>query len=119
LEGSRVALDCARAAFLQYDRVVLSLKGGELYVLTLFADSMRSVRKFILEKAAASVLTTCLCICDHYLFLGSRLGNSLLLAFQTKDYQPLPTPISAKKPKIEHFSMKYQPVQTAINVCDF
>ncbi len=74
LEGSRVALDCAQAAFLQYDRVVLSLKGGELYVLTLFADSMRSVRQFHLEKAAASILTTCLCICDRYLFLGSRLG---------------------------------------------
>lgn len=106
-EGSRITLDCARAAFLQYDRVVLSLKGGELYVLTLFADSMRSVRKFHLEKAAASVLTTCLCICDSYLFLGSRLGNSLLLAFQTKDYNQHPTSFAAKKPKMEQFSLLF------------
>lgn len=109
-EGSRIALDCARAAFLQHDRVVLSLKGGELYVLTLFADSMRSVRKFHLEKAAASVLTTCLCICDNYLFLGSRLGNSLLLAFQTKDYNLYPTLLASKKPKLEQFSLAFDQV---------
>lgn len=110
LEGSRIALDCARAAFLQYDRVVLSLKGGELYVLTLFADTMRSVRKFHMEKAAASVLTTCLCICDHYVFLGSRLGNSLLLAFQTKDPLPQPALLNAKKPKLESFPLTFEQV---------
>jgi len=29
-EGVRITLDCAQAAFMAYDRLVLSLKGGEL-----------------------------------------------------------------------------------------
>lgn len=48
-----------QVGFLEEDTLVLSLKGGELYVLTLLADSMRYVRSFHFEKAAASVLTTC------------------------------------------------------------
>lgn len=55
LEGSQVAL-------ISSDRFVISLKTGELYVLYLFADSMRSVRGFHFDKAAASVLTSCVSI---------------------------------------------------------
>lgn len=88
----------------------MSLKGGELYVLTLCADSMRSVRSFHFSKAASSVLTSCvsdslsntstkrsnfyfqLTICsEEYLFLGSRLGNSLLLRFTEKDHSTVIT----------------------------
>lgn len=85
-EGVKLSLEGAQASFISYDRLVISLKGGELYVLTLYADSMRSVRNFHFEKAAASVLTTCTCVCEeNYLFLGSRLGNSLLLRFTEKE----------------------------------
>ena len=49
-------------------------------------DGMRSVRGFHFDRAAASVLTTSLSVCEeNYLFLGSRLGNSLLLQFTEKD----------------------------------
>jgi len=34
-EGVCITLDCAQAQFLSYDRAVISLKGGELYVLSL------------------------------------------------------------------------------------
>ncbi|EEC01987.1 cleavage and polyadenylation specificity factor, putative [Ixodes scapularis] len=55
------------------------------YVLTLFNDGMRSVRNFNFDKAAASVLTTSMTLCEEgYLFLGSRLGNSLLLHYTEK-----------------------------------
>ncbi|KAG7154434.1 Cleavage and polyadenylation specificity factor subunit 1-like 2 [Homarus americanus] len=85
-EGVVISLDCAYGEFLTEDRVVISLKGGELYVLTLVADSMRSVRSFHFDKAAASVLTCSMCVCeDQYLFLGSRLGNSLLLRYTEKE----------------------------------
>ncbi|KAM4686324.1 LOW QUALITY PROTEIN: cleavage and polyadenylation specificity factor subunit 1 [Amazona ochrocephala] len=53
-----MTLDCAQAAFISYDKMVISLKGGEIYVLTLITDGMRS-RSFHFDKAAASVLTTC------------------------------------------------------------
>nr|XP_013802067.1 PREDICTED: cleavage and polyadenylation specificity factor subunit 1 [Apteryx mantelli mantelli] len=57
-DGVKVTLDCAQATFISYDKMVISLKGGEIYVLTLITDGMRSVRSFHFDKAAASVLTT-------------------------------------------------------------
>ncbi|XP_014213908.1 cleavage and polyadenylation specificity factor subunit 1 [Copidosoma floridanum] len=85
-EGVKISLEGSQVAFISPDRLVISLKSGELYVLSLFADSMRSVRGFHFDKAAASVLTSCVCVCeDNHLFLGSRLGNSLLLSFTEKE----------------------------------
>ncbi|XP_037085613.1 cleavage and polyadenylation specificity factor subunit 1-like [Pollicipes pollicipes] len=85
LDSVKMTLDCAHSVFVTPDQLVVSLRTGELYVVTLVADSMRSVRDFNFERAASSVLTTCMTVCDdHYLFLGSRLGNSLLLRIQEK-----------------------------------
>lgn len=85
-DGVKLSLDAAQITFIAVDKLVMSLKGGELYILTLCADSMRNVRNFHFSKAAASVLTSCLCLYgEEYLFLGSRLGNSLLLRFTEKD----------------------------------
>ncbi|XP_049332334.1 cleavage and polyadenylation specificity factor subunit 1 [Astyanax mexicanus] len=84
-EGVRLSLDCSQAAFISSDKMVISLKGGEIYVLTLITDGMRSVRAFHFDKAAASVLTTCMVTMEPgYMFLGSRLGNSLLLKYTEK-----------------------------------
>ncbi|OCT75154.1 hypothetical protein XELAEV_18034144mg [Xenopus laevis] len=84
-EGLRVTLDCSQATFISYDKMVISLNGGEIYVLTLITDGMRSVRSFHFDKAAASVLTTSMTPMEPgYLFLGSRLGNSLLLRYTEK-----------------------------------
>ncbi|KAM6958697.1 cleavage and polyadenylation specificity factor subunit 1 [Aplochiton taeniatus] len=84
-DGVKISLDCSQSAFIAYDKMVVSLKGGEIYVLTLITDGMRSVRAFHFDKAAASVLTTCMMTMEPgYLFLGSRLGNSLLLKYTEK-----------------------------------
>lgn len=58
-DGVKISLDCAQIAFIAADKLVLSLRGGELYVLTLCADSLRCVRSFHFSKAASSVLTCC------------------------------------------------------------
>uniref|UniRef100_A0A8D2Q7Y8 Cleavage and polyadenylation specificity factor subunit 1 n=1 Tax=Varanus komodoensis TaxID=61221 RepID=A0A8D2Q7Y8_VARKO len=98
-EGVKMTLDCAQATFISYDKMVISLKGGEIYVLTLITDGMRSVRSFHFDKAAASVLTTCMITMDPgYLFLGSRLGNSLLLKYTEKLQEP---PMSLAKDAAE------------------
>lgn len=65
-EGVKMSLEGAQVAFISADRLVISLKSGELYVLSLFADSMRSVRGFHFDKAAASVLTSCVSICTSF-----------------------------------------------------
>ncbi|XP_022664949.1 cleavage and polyadenylation specificity factor subunit 1-like isoform X2 [Varroa destructor] len=84
--GIRIVLDACRCEFLADDRIVFSLKNGDIFVLTLFTDGMRSICKFIFNQAASSVLTTCLTLCEPgYLFLGSRLGNSLLLRYTETD----------------------------------
>ena len=54
----KITLDCCQACFISNEKMVVSLKGGELYVLTLVVDGMRAVRSFNFDKAAASVLTT-------------------------------------------------------------
>lgn len=54
-----MSLDGARMTFIDSDKLVISLNTGDLYVLTLCADSMRSVRSFHFSKAASSVLTSC------------------------------------------------------------
>ena len=71
--------------FISPEKMVLSLKGGEIYVLTLLTDGLRSVRSFHFDKAAGSVLASSICcIDDGFVFLGSRLGNSLLLRYTEK-----------------------------------
>lgn len=88
LPDVKISFDSAVGVFASYDRMIISLKGGELYVLNLLTDGIRGVQGFHLDKSAASVLTTSLCLCDEgYLFLGSRLGNSLLLKYYEKEQE--------------------------------
>ncbi|KAJ8403064.1 hypothetical protein AAFF_G00359800 [Aldrovandia affinis] len=97
----RISLDCSQSTFIASDKMVISLKGGEIYVLTLITDGMRSVRAFHFDKAAASVLTTCMVTMEPgYLFLGSRLGNSLLLRY-TEKLQETPEEEGKEKEKQE------------------
>ena len=43
-------------AFIAPEKLVLSLKGGEIYVLTLLTDGLRSIRSFHFDKAAGMYL---------------------------------------------------------------
>jgi cleavage and polyadenylation specificity factor subunit 1 len=69
-DGVKISLDAAQIAFINNEKLVLSLKDGELYVLSLLADSMRSVRSFHFSRAASSVLTSCVSLSreSHHLY---------------------------------------------------
>ncbi|XP_036411332.1 cleavage and polyadenylation specificity factor subunit 1 [Megalops cyprinoides] len=114
-EEVKITLDCAQSCFIASDKMVISLKGGEIYVLTLITDGMRSVRAFHFDKAAASVLTTCMMTMEPgYLFLGSRLGNSLLLKY-TEKLQETPVEEGKDKEKQEEPPNKKKRVDSSPN----
>ncbi|XP_076889541.1 cleavage and polyadenylation specificity factor subunit 1-like [Bidens hawaiensis] len=76
-----VELDAANATWLSNDVAMLSTKSGELLLLTLVHDG-RIVQKLDLSKSKASVLTSGITtIGTSFFFLGSRLGDSLLVQF--------------------------------------
>ncbi|XP_063777126.1 cleavage and polyadenylation specificity factor subunit 1 isoform X2 [Pseudophryne corroboree] len=113
-DGLRISLDCCQATFVSYDKMVISLKGGEIYVLTLITDGMRSVRSFHFDKAAASVLTTSMTLMESgYLFLGSRLGNSLLLRY-TEKVQDSPSGSSKDSDKLDEPPSKKKRVDSSL-----
>lgn len=55
LEGLSITLDAACPAFLSPDKMLLSLKNGDLYMVYLISDT-RPVSKLLVEKVGASVL---------------------------------------------------------------
>ncbi|GAV61868.1 CPSF_A domain-containing protein/MMS1_N domain-containing protein [Cephalotus follicularis] len=76
-----VELDAAHATWLSNDVALLSTKTGELLLLTLVYDG-RVVQRLDLSKSKASVLTSGITTIGNSLFfLGSRLGDSLLVQF--------------------------------------
>ncbi|KAG6657044.1 hypothetical protein CIPAW_04G063300 [Carya illinoinensis] len=76
-----VELDVANATWLLTDVALVSTKTGELLLLTLVYDG-RVVYRIDLSKSKASVLTSGITTIGNSLFfLGSRLGDSLLVQF--------------------------------------
>ncbi|XP_008791964.2 cleavage and polyadenylation specificity factor subunit 1 isoform X2 [Phoenix dactylifera] len=76
-----VELDAANATWLSHDVAMFSSKTGELLLLTLVYDG-RVVQRLDLMKSKASVLTSGITtIGSSFFFLGSRLGDSLLVQY--------------------------------------
>ncbi|KAH9678229.1 cleavage and polyadenylation specificity factor subunit 1 [Citrus sinensis] len=76
-----VELDAAHATWLQNDVALLSTKTGDLVLLTVVYDG-RVVQRLDLSKTNPSVLTSDITTIGNSLFfLGSRLGDSLLVQF--------------------------------------
>ncbi len=84
MEHVKCTLDMSQATFIEPNRLIVSLKAGELYIITLLTDSesLRTVRNVHIEKGPSSVISSCLSKCgEQFLFIGSRLGNSVLLKY--------------------------------------
>jgi cleavage and polyadenylation specificity factor subunit 1 len=87
MEYVRITLDNSQAVFIGSNQLFVSLKGGEIYIITMLTDfeSLRTVRNFNIEKGPGSVISSCLVKCaDNFLFIGSRLANSVLLKYNIK-----------------------------------
>ncbi|KAL8534303.1 hypothetical protein ACS0TY_010351 [Phlomoides rotata] len=79
--GFTTELDASSATWLTNDVAVFSTKSGELLLLTLVYDG-RVVQRLELAKSRASVITSDITtIGDSFFFLGSRLGDSLLVQY--------------------------------------
>ncbi|ERN13281.1 cleavage and polyadenylation specificity factor subunit 1 isoform X2 [Amborella trichopoda] len=96
-----VELDAAHATWLSNDVALFSIKTGELLLLTLVYDG-RTVQRLELSKSRASVLTSGITtISNHFFFLGSRLGDSLLVQFNSGASQSILTSRQGKDEGVE------------------
>ncbi|KAL2641921.1 hypothetical protein R1flu_009508 [Riccia fluitans] len=76
-----VELDAAQVTWISHDVALFSTKNGNLLLLYLVYDG-RTVQKLELSKSRASVLASCMCMVGRtFFFLGSRLGDSLLVQY--------------------------------------
>ena len=87
----RVELDGAKCTVLGKKKVLVSLKAGELYLVTLVTDMTNAVRSLDLNRVGASVICSCMATISQrkdvggYVFLGSRAGDSLVLSYSTQE----------------------------------
>lgn len=100
-----ITMDCSHSVFVSDEHFVAALRGGDLIVFTLVPEGVRGVRNILCEKVASSVITSCICkLLDNYIFLGSRLGNSVLLSYTRKAHDfgtEDSSEVSSKKRKVE------------------
>ncbi|CAA0830754.1 Cleavage and polyadenylation specificity factor subunit 1, partial [Striga hermonthica] len=90
--GFTTELDAANATWLTNDVAVFSTKSGELLLLTLVYDG-RIVQRLELSKSRASVLSSGITTIGNSLFfLGSRLGDSLLVQYNSGEEVSTLTP---------------------------
>lgn len=75
-------LDRARFQFISNNRLMASLKGGELYIFT-FVAAGHELESILITKGVRSVIPSCMCLFqDNLLFIGSRVGDSVLVHFE-------------------------------------
>ena len=88
----------AKTCFIKDNTLCISLENGDVYFLVLKRDSMNNVRAFHLRKSASAVTPTTLTpLSDDLIFLGSRLGNSLLLKYTVRDEVEEEVPAKRKR----------------------
>ena len=108
--GVAVELDGAYAAVISEKQALVTTKAGALYLLSLRIEGRRLATRggMHLKRAGGAVLSSGMCLVTRrLLFLGSRVGDSLLVSLKekeaTKDAAMLPAPEGgeAKKRKAD------------------
>jgi hypothetical protein len=96
-QGLAVTLDGGSVVALSESEVLCSLRSGDLYLLQLVASG-RLLESMRLQQLQASVVGAQLTrVGKNFLFLGSRLANSILLRMRRDGRQQDPAPPPAKK----------------------
>ncbi len=54
-----LSMDGSQAAFVSQERLMVTLRGGDIHVLTLVPEGLRGIKNIMFEKAAAGVLPSC------------------------------------------------------------
>lgn len=84
-EDISLLLEVISYTFLSNNVLALSLNSGELYLAHIIGSG-NLVQKIILKKATNTVIASTMNIVNNkFLFLGSRLGNSVLFEFREKN----------------------------------
>lgn len=55
----KISLDLAEATFIAHDKVLISVKTGDVFILTLHTDTMRTMREFTFDHLGRTVMPTC------------------------------------------------------------
>ena len=88
--GLELTLDGAQAAVVSEERVLVTTKTGALLLLALHTDG-RHLKRMMLQRAGGAVLSSGMCLLARdLLFLGSRIGDSLLVKFTPKEEPAAP-----------------------------
>ncbi|KAJ3617934.1 hypothetical protein Zmor_008794 [Zophobas morio] len=70
--------------FLNADVFLISLKSGDILLAVMTSDSGKSVPRFEMRRTISSVIPSCICSVGHnHIFLGSRVGDSLLISYES------------------------------------
>lgn len=55
----KISLDLAESMFIANDKVLITVKTGDVYILTLHTDTMRTVREFTFDRLGSTVISNC------------------------------------------------------------
>ena len=55
----KIALDLAEAIFITNDKVLISVKSGDVYLLTLHTDTMRTMKEFTFDRIGTTLQCNC------------------------------------------------------------
>lgn len=81
LSDAAISLHASCVTFLSPLRALLNLYRGEMYCVELLTE-VREVVGIAINRDKASILASCACkLSNEFVFLGSRLGDSMLLEF--------------------------------------